>query len=438
MRIFTVSQAVTTVRELLETDLILGDIWISGEISGPRTQPSGHTYFAMKDPTSQLKAVMFRAALQRQRRMAEYLVHGAQVIAHGRLSIYEPRGELLVIVDFLQPDGVGLRQAQFERLRAQLEEEGLFDKGRKRVLPQWPRRIGVVTSPAGAVFHDICNVLTRRWPLAEVVLAPTPVQGPDAVPGVVAGIEQLNMQGDIDVIIVARGGGSIDELWAFNEEPVVRAVFGSLVPVVSAIGHETDVTICDFVADLRAPTPSAAAELVAPDMLAVAHRLSVRLENLGGLITRRVSRDRDMVTSFMNRAERGSIDVNRHRQRIDDLERRALHAIRTAQRERIAAVHRCNGQLDALNPNATLSRGYAVVHKAGSVVSSIADVSIGDGLVIKVADGGFAARAEGGATRRRQRQQQPAAASNGRNGRNGHKNGNASSEQAIQPVLFPN
>ncbi|MGE0059987.1 MAG: exodeoxyribonuclease VII large subunit [Dehalococcoidia bacterium] len=434
MRILTVTQAASYLRELIETDIILGDVWISGEVSGPRTQPSGHTYFTLKDAGAQLRAVMFRSALMRQRKMAEHLAQGSQVIAHGRLSVYEARGELQVVVDFVQPDGVGLRHAQFERLRAQLEEEGLFDESRKRQLPRVPRRIGVVTSPSGAVFHDICNVLTRRWPLAEVVLAPTPVQGPDAVHGVVAGIEQLNLQGDIDVIIVARGGGSIDELWAFNEEPVARAVFGSLVPVVSAIGHETDFTICDYVADLRAPTPSAAAELVAPDGMAVRSWIANRLEAVGNTMVRRMTRERDLVSALMNRAERGSIDLNRQRQRIDDFERRALHAVRSGYRDRVAAVHRCNGQLDALNPNATLSRGYAVVHKAGSVISSITDVSTGDALVIKVADGGFAARAEGGATRRRARQQ--LAVPNGRNGNKAAKNGNG--EHAIQPVLFPN
>jgi exodeoxyribonuclease VII large subunit len=265
MQVLSVSQALSYLRELLETDYLLADVWISGEVSGPRTQPSGHTYFTLKDATSQMRGVLFRSAFVRQRRMAEHLEHGAQVIVHGRITIYEARGELQIVVDFVQPEGVGLRQAQFERLRTQLEEEGLFAADRKRPLPSFPKRIGVVTSAAGAVFHDICNVLTRRWPMAEVVLAPTPVQGPEAPYGIVGAIETLNLEGDVDVIIVARGGGSVEELWTFNEEAVARAVFGSLIPVVSAVGHETDFTICDYVADLRAPTPSAAAELVVPD-----------------------------------------------------------------------------------------------------------------------------------------------------------------------------
>jgi exodeoxyribonuclease VII large subunit len=427
MRIITVSQAASYLRELIETDVVLGDIWISGEVSGARTQPSGHTYFTLKDSVAQLRSVMFRSAMQRSRRSGDYLVQGSQVIAHGRLTVYEARGELQLVVDFVQPDGVGLRHAQFERLRAQLEEEGLFDESRKRPLPRFPRRIGVVSSQAGAVFHDICNILKRRWPLVEVVFTPTPVQGPDAVAGVVACLETLNLQGDIDVIIVARGGGSIEELWTFNEEEVARAVFGSVVPVVSAVGHETDVTICDYVADLRAPTPSAAAEIVVPDATEVRSWLSGRMWSAVSTMERSLMRQRDSLTSFMRRAERGSVDVSRQRQRVDDLERRASQSLRHSQRERLDAVRRCVAQLDALNPEATLSRGYAVVHKGGSVVSSIAQVSRGDGLVIKVADGGFAARAEGAAARRRPRH----ATANG--------NGNKAStkEPAIQKVLFP-
>ena len=250
MRILTVSQALSYLRELLESDLVLGDVWISGEVSGPRTQPSGHTYFTLKDTDTQLRGVLFRSAQLRQRRTVDYLAQGAQVIVHGRLTVYESRGELQVVVDFVQPEGVGLRHAQFERLRLQLEEEGLFDPARKRPLPVFPQRIGVVSSAAGAVFHDICNVVRRRWTLAEVVLAPTSVQGQEAVAGIVAAVETLNELPAIDVIIVARGGGSVEELWAFNEEPVARAVFGSLVPIVSAVGHETDYTICDYVADM--------------------------------------------------------------------------------------------------------------------------------------------------------------------------------------------
>jgi exodeoxyribonuclease VII large subunit len=426
MQVLTVTQAMTYLRELIETDLLLGDVWISGEVSGPRTQPSGHTYFTLKDAGAQIRGVLFRSSLQRYPRMIDHLTQGTQIIAHGRLGVYEARGELQVVVDFVQPEGVGLRHAQFERLRQQLEEEGLFDPSRKRPLPVFPKRIGVVTSQAGAVFHDICNVLTRRWPLAEVVLAPTPVQGPEAQFGIVGGIETLNAMGDIDVIIVARGGGSIEELWAFNEEPVVRAVFGSVIPVVSAVGHETDTTLCDFAADRRAPTPSAAAEIVAPDVFEIRSRLrSVANYAVAGM-QQRVDRERSGVEGLLARSRRGATDVNRTRQQIDDLLQRTFRAFAAQERERRDHLRRNQAQLQALDPQATLDRGYAVVHKGGTVVSSIGAVGQGDALVVKVADGGFPARVDAPG----QRRSRSKAAAPKRNGASGTNEG-------VQPVLFP-
>jgi exodeoxyribonuclease VII large subunit len=410
MKILTVSQVATYLRELLETDLALGDMWVVGEVSGPRTQPSGHTYFVLKDAGAQLRSVLFRATQQRQRRMVDYLTQGAQVIVHGRLTVYEARGELQIVVDFVQPEGVGLAHAQFERLRAQLEEEGLFDVARKRPLPAFPQRIGVVTSPAGAVFHDICNVLRRRWPLAEVVLAPTPVQGNDAPLGIVAAIERLNEMAEVQVIIVARGGGAAEELLAFNDERVARAVFGSLIPTVSAVGHETDFTICDYVADMRAPTPSAAAELVAPAASQVLHQVGSLLAVGGQAATMAMSSRRVAVEGYIGRGGRAVADTGRLRQRLDYLIRRAEERAQRTQRERWEALRRCGTQLDALNPQATLNRGYAVVHKDGVVVSSIAAVSTDDSLTIKVADGGFQAVVSAAGKRRRRA---PAKAVNG-------------------------
>ncbi len=426
MQVLSVSQTLGYLRELLESNIVLADVWISGEVSGPRTQPSGHTYFTLKDGEAQLRGVLFRSAMLRAPRIAEHLSQGSQVIVHGRVTIYEARGELQVVVDFVQPEGVGLLHAQFQLLRQHLQEEGLFDASRKRPLPAFPRRIGVVTSPAGAVFHDICNVIQRRWPLSEVVLSPTPVQGPDAVFGVVGGIEQLNAEPDIDVIIVARGGGSVEELWTFNEEPVARAVFGSLIPVVSAVGHETDFTICDDVADLRAPTPSAAAELVVPDMYQVASQLRGAIVFTVGKMQEQLDRERSGVEALMARAARGATDVDRQRQRLDDLERRVLRAIQATQREHRDAMIRSRAQLVALDPQATLDRGYAVVHKGGSVVSTIADVTSGDGLVIKVSDGGFPARVDARGSRRKRAKGGRAVGTNG-----------SKPSQGVQPVLFP-
>jgi exodeoxyribonuclease VII large subunit len=385
---------------------------------------SGHTYFVLKDAGSQIHSVLFRSAQLRQRRSAEYLAQGSQVIVHGRLTVYEARGELQVVVDFVQPEGVGLRHAQFERLRLQLEEEGLFDPARKRPLPRFPRRVGVVTSPVGAVFHDICNVLRRRWPLAEVVLAPTPVQGPEAHIGIVMAIDSLNRLGDIEVIIVARGGGSIEELWPFNEETVARTVFGSAAPVISAVGHETDFTICDYVADLRVPTPSAAAEIVAPDGRQVRLALNSSILSGAAILQRALERGRAGAAGLVVRAESAGVDLKGRRNRLEGLGLRGLAATQSLTRVHRTSVQRCEVQLAALDPTATLRRGYAVVHKSGRVVGSIGEIATGDNLVVKVADGGFPARVQGAGQRRK--------ASTPRPGRTA-----SASDGSLQPVLFP-
>ncbi len=401
MNILTVSQVASYLKEMVESNMLLADLWISGEVSNRSRARSGHTYFTLKDHAAALEAVFFSPQDPRKRQLLDYLENGAQVIVHGRITFYEPRGRLQVAADYVQPEGVGLRQAQLERLKMQLEEEGLFDPARKRRLPPFPDRIGVVTSPSGAVFHDICNVLGRRWPLAEVVLAPTPVQGPEAAPGVVAALARLNAMPGIDAIIVARGGGSAEELWTFNEEAVARAVFASVVPVVSAVGHETDTTLCDYVADLRAPTPSAAAELVAPDRAQIARQIDGRLSHGLAVLRNVAARDRTSVERALARCERAIPDAGRLRQRVADLDRRALSAAAggaRSLRERLGGFER---QLVALDPKATLKRGYAVVHKGGQVVSSVAAVETGDPLVIRVADGGFPATVSAPAGRRR-------------------------------------
>jgi exodeoxyribonuclease VII large subunit len=260
-----------------------------------------------------------------------------------------------------------------------------------------------VTSESGAVFHDICQVLTRRWPLAEVVLAPTPVQGPLAASGIVGGIEQLNRHGDIDVMIVGRGGGSIEELWAFNEEPVARAIFASAVPVVSAVGHETDTTIADFVADRRAPTPSAAAEIVAPDRLDVTVRLGIAAGTMASIVRQSIGGERESLRYAYQRMDRRLPDVYRERQHIDDLARRGLQASETMHRAVVSGVGGCVWRLRALDPFATLERGYAIVQRGPSagararVVSSVGDVKAGDALDVRLKDGSFGARASNGA-----------------------------------------
>src|SRR3990172_8867435 len=307
LQVYAVRQVATHLRELVESDLFLSDLWIAGEVSNLRRYPSGHLYFSLKETDAALSCVLFKSA-----NTGFQFEDGDAVVAHGRVSFYEVRGDLQFIVDFVQPEGVGALQAEFERLKARLQEEGLFDEARKRPLPRFPRGIGVATSAAGAVFHDICHVLERRWPLGEVVLAPTAVQGPEAVPGIVGAFSALNEQRGIDVVIVARGGGSLEDLWAFNDEAVARAIFGSVVPVVA---HEPDTTIAAFVADVRAPTPSAAAELVAPERTEVSVRLSVAAGTLLSCAQRQTDEAKACVGQVVSTIERAAPDVNRERLR---------------------------------------------------------------------------------------------------------------------------
>jgi exodeoxyribonuclease VII large subunit len=385
---YPVSWVARYVKELLESDLRLSNLWIEGEISNLTRSQRGHVYFTLKEGAYGLRCVMF----QRQYRGMP-LENGAQVLAHGNISFYAERGDVQIIVDFVQPAGVGARQAEFERLKSKLEAEGLFAAERKRPLPAFPRRIGVVTSPAGAVFHDITNVLSRRWPLAEVVLAPTPVQGPDAVVGVAEGIRQLNAAGNIDVIIVARGGGSMEELWAFNEEIVARAIYASAVPVVSAVGHETDFTIADFVADLRAPTPSAAAERVAPDMHSISRQVAGMSVSMSVDIRSRIQQYANHLDRAGHRMRSGLPDVPRLQERIVSLLRHAASGIARQGEQSASRIGSCAGRLAALDPRATLARGYAVVQVRDSkeAVTSIAQVRGKERLDVYVKDGKFPA-----------------------------------------------
>ncbi len=388
MEIYSVGQVATYVRELLETDTHLADLWVEGEVSNLTRSAAGHTYFTLKDESSQLRCVMFR-----RQHAGTPLEDGTQVTAHGRISFFERRGELQLNVDFVQPAGVGIWQAKLERLKAQLEEEGLFEPSRKRPLPSFPRRIGVVTSPAGAVFHDICNIVGRRWPLTEIVLAPTPVQGDEAAPAIVEALSALNSESDIDVIVVARGGGSVEELWPFNEEVVARAIYASRIPIVSAVGHETDYTIADYVADLRAPTPSAAAELVVPDRSEVSRQIRGSMVTMEAWMAGQVARDRSGAGQLLLRLRRSVPSVEQERQRLALLLRSAQSAMAqglNGHRERLKAYAL---QLRSLEPAGTLARGYALVQRRadGQVVRSVSQVKGRERLDVHVTDGRFPA-----------------------------------------------
>ena len=371
MKVYTVAEVTGYLRDLLESDGLLADMWVSGEISNLSQSAAGHLYFTLKDEASQIRCVLFNRA-----RLALELAYGMAAVAHGRISLYEVSGALQLYVDMVQPEGMGILHLEFERLKSRLEAEGLFATARKRPLPPFPQRIGVITSPEGAVLHDITNVIDRRYPLAELLLCPTAVQGEAAVPGIVRAFDTLNATDGVDVVILARGGGSLEELWAFNDERTARAVYASRAPVISGVGHETDITIADLVADVRAPTPSAAAELAVPDR-----------EELEGQIE---SLQRAMAASL-------SGDIERYRQRTDDVAAGAsnyLDRFISISRERLRAREL---GLASLSPLGTLQRGYALVQRreGGDVVSRIEQVQRGDTIDIKVSDGQFSGRVSG-------------------------------------------
>ena len=390
MAVYTVSQVTSYLREALESDPLLGDLNVVGEISNLRVSGAGHSYFTLKDDQNVLNSVMFRGQPG-----ADLLANGTSVSAHGRITFYEPRGSTDFMVDLAMPEGVGELALELERLSLRLEAEGLFEITRKRQLPQFPKVVGLVTSPSGAVFHDIQNVIRRRYPLVELILSPTTVQGANAAGNIVAAMEGLNREGRAEVIIIARGGGNLEELWPFNEEIVARAVYASRVPVVSGVGHETDNTITDRVADVRAPTPSAAADLVVPDST----RLKSQLEEIAGRSHRALNYQiyslRTRVADHVRRLEVGLPDLGTWRRRVDDLARtgHSLLAGRLSQdRLRLEGL---SYRVAALDPVAPLRRGFAVVQKTATqqVVSSTSQVFAGDPLTITVSDGAIPATA---------------------------------------------
>ena len=389
MRIYSVDEVTGYLRELLESDSLLTDLWISGEVSNLSQSAAGHLYFTLKDEASQLRCVLFRGE-----RLDLALENGAAVVAHGHISVYEVTGSLQFYVDLVQPEGVGILHLEFERLKAKLEEEGLFEVARKRGLPPFPRRIGVVTSPGSAVLHDITNIISRRYPLVELVLAPTPVQGDGAAEGIVEAIEALSEMEGIDVVILARGGGSLEELWAFNEEKVARAIASSKAPVISGVGHDTDFTIADFVADLRAPTPSAAAELAVPHRSELESRIQSQQRALVAALGGEISQRGTELVHLTNRLRYLSPDIARYRQRIDELTKMVsirVASLLTIDREQLRSREL---ELGALSPIATLSRGYAQVQLSatGEVVSRVGQIHRGDAIDVRVSDGQFKGR----------------------------------------------
>lgn len=402
--IYAVSQITAYIREALAYDDVLSDVWVEGEVANLRRPGSGHAYFSLRDSSVSLRCVAFRNARGMNR-----LADGAKVVAHGRVSIYEARGDLQLVADLIQPEGVGELRMRLERLIARLEREGLFDESRKRPLPAFPKRVGVVTSPTGAVWRDIQTVVGRRYPLAELLLAPAMVQGDAAAPTIVDALAALNELDDVDAVIVARGGGSLEDLWPFNEESVARAVFASRAPVVSAVGHETDTTVCDLAADLRAPTPSAAAELAVPDRAELALRILGAARAIEARAAERVERGRADLAAFLDRVERAVPDLDDKRIRVDD----ALDSARSALLHRIelsrTKVEGLSAALGTLSPRDTLRRGYAIVteRSTGAPITDARAIRPGDGLDIALNVGTIAAVAESSSENGRRPPQNP-------------------------------
>jgi exodeoxyribonuclease VII large subunit len=385
---WSVSELNRYVRQSLEKDFRLQGVRVTGEVSGFRAYPSGHWYFTLKDEAAQVSCVLWR---NRAEKLGFTPRDGDAVEAQGNVTLYETRGQYQLDVAWLQRAGEGELYREFTRLKARLEAEGLFAPERKRPLPAWPRTIGLVTSPAGAALRDMLNVIRRRFPMAEVLLSPTPVQGDDAPPQIVAALHAL-ADARPDVIIVARGGGSLEDLWAFNDERVARAMAALPVPVVSGVGHETDFTIADFVADVRAPTPSAAAELVTPSRDQLRNQVNALAAQMAGALSSAI-RDKRLSLreqSAQLKALSPQARLANARQRADDLLARAA----VAMTHRLALEReRWNGLAQALNgvsPLAVLSRGYAVVtHPDGAVVRKASEVKSGDPLRVRVSEGEF-------------------------------------------------
>jgi exodeoxyribonuclease VII large subunit len=391
--ILSVSELTGYLRQVLESDEILQDLWVSGEISNFARPSSGHLYFTLKDNTASVRCVMWRNAAARMNFSPR---DGIAVEAHGGMSVYEVTGQVQLYVDTMRPAGEGALYQEFLRLKALLEAEGLFDPERKRTIPVRPQTIGIVTSPTGASLQDMLNTIQRRYPVAEVVLSPTSVQGVDAPPGIVDALELINRAAHPDVILIGRGGGSIEDLWAFNDQAVVRAVAASEAPVISGVGHETDFTLTDFAADMRAPTPTAAAELATPDRVEL-------LGTISELANRHTNHIRELIADlkWTQQQLKNALNqlspahaINIYRQRVDEMAYRLGGALEHFLEIKTLHLQNLQKELQSLNPAAVLDRGYAIVTntKDNRLVKDTSQLNLNDLIHIQVSRGNMNAR----------------------------------------------
>ena len=385
--VLSVTQLNTYIKSIIDGDSLLRSLYVVGEISNfTNHYRTGHFYLTLKDENCAVKAVMFASANRRLKFMPE---NGMKVIVRGRVSVFERDGQYQLYIDDMQPDGLGALNLAFEQLKNRLAQEGLFDERFKKPIPYRCMRIGVVTSATGAVIQDIRNVISRRYPLAEIILAPVQVQGASAAPQIADAIERFNSGDYADVLIVGRGGGSLEDLWAFNEEIVARAVFKSRIPIISAVGHETDFTICDFVADLRAPTPSAAAELAVPDIREDIAFVQTVVYECEATLLQRVNDEKERLEIIKERLRyrSPSMLIDQKIQTVDTLMTSALLSVQRKLDLETARLSSTAARLDALSPLKVMARGYSIVTKDEKVVASSKALKKGDRITVGFSDG---------------------------------------------------
>ncbi len=388
-RTLTVTELTTYIKQLVDSDMLLSNVWVTGEISNYKHHTSGHMYFSLKDKGAVIKCVMFRTQNSRLKFRPE---EGMRVLARGYVSVYPQGGAYQLYVDDMQPDGTGALYMAYEQLKKKLEAQGLFDADKKKKIPILPRAIGVITSPTGAVIRDIIHVLNRRYPNTRIFIYGAAVQGPEAAGQLVEGIRCFNTKKNVDVIILARGGGSLEDLWPFNDESLAIAISKSEIPIISAVGHETDYSISDFVADLRAPTPSAAAELVIPEKKVLKEALAINEKRLINNLSFSLNKERDRLSRLENaRSLQKPLDtINQKRQSLDALERSLILHGRTGLDKTRTSLKTVVARLDALSPLTVLSRGYGVIqNEDGKLIRSVKGLKSGDKLVITMTDGKF-------------------------------------------------
>lgn len=385
--ILSVSQLNFYIKSKFDTDKNLSSVYLRGEISNLTDHyRSGHIYLSLKDEKAAIKAVMFASNASRLKFRPQ---DGMTVLVRGRVSVYEVTGQYQFYIDDMQPDGIGALNLAFEQLKNKLSSEGLFDEEHKKPLPPYPKKIGVITSPTGAAVQDIFRILKRRYPLGEIVMCPVLVQGENAASQLTAAVERFNKLKCADVIIIGRGGGSIEDLWAFNDEKLARAVYNSEIPVVSAVGHETDFTICDFVADVRASTPSAAAELVSPEIESMKSDVLYYQKKLYDLITSKISFEKQRLEHLSKSKVLSSPleTVHNRNMKLDMLTARMKTAYTTILSEKQRKFASLNAKLDALSPLKILSRGYSIAEKDNAVIKSVNSVNVDDIITVRLFDG---------------------------------------------------